>query len=366
MNSSEWRIPFNDLRPVIADQRGKIDEAIKRVLDSGVFIQGSEVKAFEAELAAYCGVKYCISCASGTDALVLALCSRPSLRSNVITIPNTAPPTIAAIHDAKFRPIFHDIQRNGLLDYSKLPADNDNKYLHACIDVNLYGQVRNNDNYTIDENVWPDTLWIEDGAQSLGTKGFCKNKANIWTTSFYPTKNLGALGDGGAVLTNDESLAKRMRSLGNYGYNETKIINAYPPRNSRLDEIQAAILRERLKDLDMYCGVRRMMAKTYDIILDESVKHRKYSENENYHLYTIRVPKGKRQQLMNYLAEKGIQTIIHYSPAIEGGDMPICHEAFKYFEEILSLPLYPGMKFMDVVSVAANVNDFVFKYHLNG
>ena len=352
VNSNCYKIPFNDLRPVIADQRAKIDEAIKRVLDSGVFVQGYEVKQFEKELAEYCGVKYAVSCANGTDAIKLALLSKSSFLTKVVVQANSAPATVAAIWDARLQPHYTEIDERGLVNLDKTPPEDDLE-IRAGIYVNLYGQVHTEQ---YDKGAWVNALAIEDGAQSLGTIGFCQNNADLWTTSFYPTKNLGALGDGGAVLTNDEALASRMRTQANYGLDETKFMYSQG-WNSRLDEIQAAILRERLKDLDMYCSVRRGIARLYDNMLEPCVKHRAYNPNENYHLYTILVPKGRRADLQKYLLERGIQTAIHYVQSVYH-NLPI---TMKFQEQVLSLPCYPGMLQMDALMVAANINDFLTK-----
>lgn len=343
---SNWLIPFNDLRPVISDQRQKIDEAIKRVLDSGVFIQGEEVKAFEKELAAYCGVKYCISCANGTDAIKLALYAAKLTtgRDKVLTVANSAPATMAAVMDTGMTWEYLDINKYGLIKYDDFVARKD----VINLIVNLYGQVKSYGKF-IGEFV------IEDGAQSLGTNGFCKTVADIWTTSFYPTKNLGALGDGGAVLTNNENLATLIREMCNYGLDKNKFM-IHKGWNSRLDEMQAAILRERLKDLNMYCDERRKLAKLYDICLDDCVKHREYVPEENYHLYTIRA--SRRNDLQSFLSVCGIQTIVHYPKSVYH-DLPITK---KFQEEVLSLPLWPGMTSMQVVKVAEVVNDWIRHY----
>src|SRR5574339_315208 len=364
MNLSSYNIPFNDLRPVLADQRSKIDEAIKRVLDSGVLIQGPEVAACEKELAEYCGVKYCISCASGTDALILALLAikNNSQFTEIVTVANTAPATIAAIGRAGLKPVFAEVDKRGLITPKGIMEKWHPDKTLGIMPVHLYGQIA--------YDIWDlPTLIIEDGAQALGSKEFCKHSSVGYCTSFYPTKNLGALGDGGAFLTNSANLYKRVSRLKNYGFVDTKIMSYANGTNSRLDEIQAAILRERLKDLELYCSVRRSLARLYDTILDESVKHRPYNESENYHLYTIRVPRYKREELVKYLQERGIQTMIHYPASInqhgvyaDYSDLP---ETELFCMEVLSLPLYPGMPFIDVVTVAAHVNDFVFKNGLN-
>jgi dTDP-4-amino-4,6-dideoxygalactose transaminase len=359
MNSNvSWKIPFNNLAPAISEERKDIDEAIKRVLDSGVFINGSEVYNFSNELSKYTGVQYVIPCANGTDALMLALLAYRDIPrhvnrfgNDVYTVANSAPATVAAIRRAGFYPRFLDINTSGLISYHN-HKDNTSEYPEIHLPVNLYGQVKL-------YRKRPNEIIIEDGAQALGNYNFCRSEADVWTTSFYPTKNLGALGDGGAVLTNDQKVADKIRLLTNYGLDPDKFMIIEHGFNSRLDEIQAAILRVRLKNLDTHCNERRSLAKMYDLVLDPFVKHREYNMDENYHLYTILVKDDKRTALQKYLHEQGIQTAIHYVKSVDHGLGE--NSNTEYFQKsVLSLPLWPGMKRAEVAYVAGSVNDFLY------
>lgn len=353
------KIPFFEPKLQWQAIQQEIDQAMTRVLKSGWYILGEELKAFENEFAAYCQASYAIGVGSGTDALQLALVAcdiKPG--DEVITVPNTAVPTVVAIIAAQARPVFIDIdpqthtmspeRLEAYLKAASLPLK-----AKAVIPVHLYGHPA--DMAPIKEIAQKYGLKvIEDacqahGAEYGGVKVGMLGEAGCF--SFYPTKNLGAYGDGGMVVVNDEHLANRLKMLRNYG-EEAKYQNAIYGYNSRLDELQAAILRVKLTYLDQWNKRRRSIAEQYhklledtDLILPIEAPWAKHV----YHLYVIR-SKG-RDNLKQRLEEKGILTSIHYPRPIHyqkaytglgysKGDFPI---AEQFTSEILSLPIYPEL-----------------------
>ena len=355
-------ILFNNLQWALAEEREEINAAISRVLDSGRFILGPEVEAFESEIAQYLGSKYAISCANGTDALILSLLAaqRYTTKRGVLTVANSAPPTVAAIYRANCYPTYIDVLPNGLIDHTKIDKYTANETL-AIIPVDLYGQV-----HKFERIVWEDLetfpLVIEDGAQAMGSKQFTLSNAWSKCISFYPTKNLGALGDGGMIVTNDENLDNHARRLRIYGSCNNKI-NYENGFNSRLDELQAAILRVRLKYLDANNKRRQELAKLYTVLLPEILKHREYRDDENYHLFTIRTP--NRKALQEYLESKNIETMIHYRfPAYKYGianhemNYSYLQETENFCNEVLSLPMWPGLTTGEVSRVCYEISAF--------
>ena len=318
--------------------RAEIDAAVARVLASGRYILGSEVEAFEREFAAYLGGGECVGVASGTDALHLALRAAGIGPGDVvITAANSAVATAAAIEMAGATIAFADVDDETLtLDprsvESLLPA-------RAVIPVHLFGRPA-----AIPEGL----LAIEDCAQAhgapVGTRG------TLAAFSFYPTKNLAALGDGGAVFTRDTDLAARLRALRQYGWSHERDRSFEPGFNSRLDELQAAILRAKLPFLDRENARRREIARQYDAALSGVVRTPAADAGHVYHQYVIRTP--QRDRLHQSLRDAGIATLIHYpvpiheQPAYRGrvilpdGGLPVTERAAR---EILSLPMFPEL-----------------------
>ncbi len=362
------KIAFNSLAPVLEYQRPEIDAAIKRVLDSGIFINGPEVKAFEESFAKRLNCDYGIGCANGTDAITLSLLALSHFadhnQNEVITVANSAPATVAAICNAGLSPVFVDVLPNGLMDLEKACLLFNNRTL-ALLPVHLYGQVL--DLSGIRGMAQDAGIFIvEDGAQAFGSKGFEANYSTVKCVSFYPTKNLGALGDGGGIATNWVHLANYIYQLKNYGLNKQKCIAISNGYNSRLDEMQAAILSAKLKTFDFLQDTRRSLAEMYFGLLPVEVLHRTLSDNENFHLFTIR--SKRRDELHNYLASEGVDTMVHYpvpacdystmefwNPEHHRDDLP---ETYKHCEEVLSLPLYPGLKIEEVMHVCDLISKF--------
>jgi aminotransferase EvaB len=336
------------------NEKEEILSAIKEVLDSGWLILGSKVKAFEAAYAAYIGTKYGIGVANGTDAIFLALKALGvGAGDEVITVSNTAIPTVSAIVSTGARPVFVDIKENTyLMDTSKIEAVI--TYKTKCIlPVHLYGQCVDMD--AVNAIAKKHNLYIlEDCAQSHGAlyKGAkAGSMSDISTTSFYPTKILGTYGDGGMVNTNNEELEKKMRRLRFYGAEKTyyALEHGY---NSRLDELHASILLKKINHLDAYIQRRRQLARQYDEMLKETNYilpfEAEYGEHA-YYIYVVRHP--ERDRIIEQLKEHGIILNISYPWPIhtmtgysflgyKEGDLPVTEKMAK---EIFSLPMYPSL-----------------------
>ncbi len=376
-------IPFLDLTGQYLGLQAEIDKAISGVLNSGWFILGEELSGFESEFAQYCGTSHAVGVGSGTEALHLALLACGiKAEDEVITVPNTAVPTVAAIRFAGAKPVFVDIDpRTYTMDPNALESFLSTRFKShpkrapggpkAIIPVHLYGQPA--DMGPILELAEKYELKvIEDACQAHGARyrgTVVGSLGDIGCFSFYPTKNLGAYGDSGMVVTNQNSLAQHVKRLRNYG-EETKFHNVIEGYNSRLDEIQAAILRVKLKYLEKWNRKRRSLAEIYHNLLKhtpvQTPVEAQYATHV-YHLYVIRT--ARRDELITWLAHKGIATGIHYplpihfQPAYKGlgyspGDFPI---AESYSEAILSLPLYPELSERQIGQVSTGVCDFYSK-----
>lgn len=347
----------------------EIDAAIARTLESGWYILGEGVKAFEMEFASYIGTKYAIGTGSGTEALHIALKALGIGQGDeVITASHTAVATVAAIELAGAIPVFVDIERDIFtIDTSKIEQVITKK-TKAIIPVHLYGQpatlnpiIEIADKYNL--------RVIEDCAQAhgatyrgekVGTFG------DIACFSFYPTKNLGAIGDGGAIITNHSELAKNAKLLREYGWAE-RYVSHTQGWNSRLDELQASILRVKLKYLDEDNRLRQKIASTYNESLKDTgliLPIKRENVEHVYHLYVVR--SKQRDKLKDFLKSKGIISLIHYPVPIH------LQPAFrKYFSEnqyltetektvkaILSLPIYPELFEEDMIKVINAIKEF--------
>lgn len=317
-------ISFLDLKEVNKQYRMELIEATTKVIDSGWYIQGSEVKAFEEEFARYCGVKHCIGVANGLDALNLTLRAWRELGKlkagdEVIVPANTYIASILAITENNLTPVLVDPDP---LTYNLCPKQTEksiSRKTRAILPVHLYGKMA--DMQAIMAIAKKHKLLVlEDSAQAHGSS-INNIRAGNWGDasgfSFYPGKNLGALGDAGAVTTNSDELAETIRALGNYGSHK-KYENIYQGVNSRLDEVQAAILRVKLRYLDIETERRRHIAIAYaDGINSSAFKlpiapNTKISELSNhvFHLFVVQV--SNRNALQDYLTDNGVQTLIHY------------------------------------------------------
>lgn len=365
-NERSQMIPFNQLKPLHDLLADEINAALQRVADSGWYILGPEVEAFEAEFAAYHGTAHAIGVASGTDALELALrAGGIGPGDEVITVAHTAMASVTAIESAGAIPVLADISgRSFTLDPERVHAAISERS-RAILVVHLYGCPADMDalKTLADEH---ELLLIEDCAQAHGAEYRGRKVGTIGDLgafSFYPTKNMGAYGDGGAVITDDDALAEKLRKLRNYGQT-TRYTHQSRGRNSRLDELQAAILRVKLKHLDAHNQRRREIATLYDEQLRGVViPGVTDGANHVYHLYVIR--DRRRDQLMAELKARDIGTLIHYPIPVHlqeshrdlGLGMGSLPQTEKAAREILSLPMYIGLSDADVMRVCAAIAD---------
>jgi len=358
-------IPFNELRSGYLSQQPEIDDAVRRVLESGWYILGREVAAFEEEFAVYCGASGCVGVNSGTDALYLALRACDiGPGDEVITVAHTAVATVAAIRMTGATPVLVDIDP---LRYTMSPAalaEAITPATRAVIPVHLYGHPADMDAIM---DVAREQIVIEDCAQAHGARYKGRpvgSFGNLACYSFYPTKNLGALGDGGAVTGNDLALLDRVRLLREYGWTpQERYVSQVEGVNSRLDEVQAAILRVRLRHLDAGNAARRRLAERYAAMLPTELQKPAEAPDCHhvYHLYVVQT--AQRERLRARLAEQGIGSGIHYpvpvhrqpayaGDAIRAHDLRVTEQAAR---EVLSLPIYPELCEEQVDAVAAAV-----------
>jgi len=348
-------IPMVDLRLQYLDIREEVDEAIEGVLKKGWFILGENVESFEREFASYCNAKYAVGVASGTDAIYLALLAcNIQTGDEVITVSHTATGTVLAITHTGATPVFIDIDPDTYnMDVSLLKEHITSK-TRAILPVHLYGQPVDMQPAMQLARLY-NLKVIEDACQAHGAEYNGEKVGTIGDIgcfSFYPTKNLGAYGDGGMAITNNERLADRIRSLRNYGQREAyhSLIRGI---NSRLDEIQAAILRVKLKKLEQWNNSRRAKARLYNQLLQNTDVITPVEKEYSKHVYHLYVTRSKhRNSLKEYLKSKGITTNIHYPIPVhlqkafadlkpQKGCLPTTEQ---YANEILSLPLYPELR----------------------
>ena len=371
-------IPQANPRANYLAHKDQIDAAIARILDSGHYILGQEVASFEREFAAYIGVGYSIGVGSGTEAINLALRACGIGRGHlVITVAHTAVATIAAIELCGATPVLVDIDpitftidpnrvEDALRELSNGKQSRINGRPRAIVPVHLYGHPADIESIVSIAQRY-ELRVIEDCAQAHGAI-YLDRKSGAWgdmaAFSFYPTKNLGGLGDGGMIVTSDSELGERGRMLREYGWRE-RHVSEFPGLNSRLDELQAAILRVKLQSLDQENGKRRILAGVYDNALrGSSVRVPTCSPKafHVYHQYVVRCP--QRDSLRAFLREQGIGTSIHYpvpvhkQSAYQGRVSSI--QSLNYSEaaasEVLSLPMYPELPVDHAEAVAEAIS----------
>ena len=389
------KVPFVDLVSMHKDLESELLDACKRVIETAGFIGGPEVEGLEREFAEFCGTKYCVGVNSGTDALRFALMAAGVRAGDIaITVPNTFIATTEAISQAGAQPDFVDVdERTYNMDPTELRKYLETKcaldptsgcYIHkifgkpvtAVVPVHLYGQMADMDAITEIAEKYNLTV-IEDACQAHGAQYFSKKK-NAWLTaggvgkaaafSFYPGKNLGACGEGGAITTNDESLARKCAMLRDHG-SAKKYFHDIEGYNGRLDSIQAAMLRVKLKHLARWNEQRRGAARVYDELFTPMAGsiarpfEPDYSKSV-YHLYVVRT--AFRDELQKHLAAAGVGTGIHYPVPVhlqkaysamgwKKGDFPVAEEAA---DQILSLPMYAGLQAFDQQRVVEAVAEF--------
>ena len=365
-------IPFGNLQRQYQKYRPEIDKAIQCVLNSGYFILGENVEKFECEFSNYCGLKYGVGVGSGTEALHLALLACDvGCGDEVLTVANTAMPTVSAISFAGAKPVFVDIDENSFNINTALIEEKISEKTKVILPVHLYGNpCRMDDILRIAKKY--NVRVIEDCAQAHGTAYKGKKVGSFGDAgcfSFYPSKNLGAFGDGGIIVTDSKELEHKLRLLRNYGQ-ESRYFNIIKGFNSRLDEIQASILRFKLKELDNWNKIRINIAKKYTesfkslpIIYPQVVSDSMHV----FHLYVIRV--RNREKFMDYLSRNGVNVLIHYpvpihlQPAykdleIEEGSLPVTEMVSK---EIVSIPIYPELEEREVDYIIGKIKNYFNK-----
>ena len=363
-------VKFWDYRPQWEEQRTTVLATVARVFDSGRLILGPEVTRFEERFAAYCDASSGIGVASGTDALFLALKALGiGIGDEVITVANTAVPTVAAIRATGALPVFVDVRDDtGLIDCAKIPAALTPRS-RCLLPVHLGGVAADLDALTrlADDH---DLFLLEDCAQATGAQYRGRKVGSfgdVAAFSFYPTKILGAYGDGGMIVTSSPELAGRLRRLRFYGM-EGNYYAQEEGYNSRLDELQAALLNLRLAGLDAEVSQRRHLAARYDAALsgvgDLRLPVVPAGQTHQYYLYTVRT--SRRDQLMEFLAARGIESRINYPTPIHlmsgyaflgyaPGALPVTEQLAR---EILSLPLYPDLPEGDQEEVISAMQTF--------
>lgn len=354
-------IPFLDLQREQMSYDADLQEVVSRVVKSGWYVNGKEKTRFENLYADYCGVKHCIGVGNGLDAIRLILLAYMQLGDlavgdEVIVPVNSFVASALAVSQCGLKPVFVDCNAATYNIDKETVEPAITERTRAILAVHLYGQVSDFESLKELSSRYQLKL-IEDAAQAHGARyagKFAGALGDAAAFSFYPAKNLGALGDAGAVTTNDEGLASVVEQLSNYGSRE-KYLHQYKGINSRLDELQAAVLSFKLKRLNIDNEKRKGIAKEYQTkiknvkILQPQINN---FEAHSFHLYTVRT--AQRDQLQNYLLEHGIQTQIHYPISIH---LQEAYKEYKYLSfpvaetvqnEILSLPMYPSLSIKEM------------------
>lgn len=369
-------IPFLDLKAINKKHRKSLIDAATRVIDSGWYVLGQEVKSFEEEFAAYCNTKHCIGVANGLDALLITLRAWKEMGKledgdEIIVPANTYIASILAITENKLKPIFIEPD---IVSYNICPnkiQDAITEKTKAILVVHLYGQIASMNELLQIANS-NELLVLEDSAQACGAE-ISGKRTGGWGHasgfSFYPGKNLGGLGDGGAITTNDDDLANVVRALGNYGSNK-KYENLYKGINSRLDELQAAFLRVKLNYYDSEILLRQQIAIKYakeiknnliSLPIDKNISL-KDLKHHVFHLFVVRVE--NRDKFQSHMSKHQVDTMIHYPIPPHKQDAYSNYNSLsfpiteKIHKEVVSLPMGPTMDNADISRVIEAVNSY--------
>ena len=377
-NRYETMVPFLDLTRQYEKIKGEMLSATRRVFERGHFVLGEEVSAFEKEFSHYCGVRYGVGVGSGTDALYLALkAAGIGEGDEVVTVANSFVATALAISFTGAKPLFVDIDpKTYTMDPDRLDhflnrqtAKRRGRRIKAVLPVHLYGHPAEMESI-IEIATRYGLVVIEDACQAHGAtlgKRRVGSFGIMGCFSFYPTKNLGGYGDGGMVVTNHKMYDQKLRLLRCYGERK-KYQHILKGHNSRLDEIQAALLRVKLKYLDQWSEERRRKARSYTERLSPlgvTCPSEKAEVQHVYHLYAIKTE--KRSRLQTFLKKRGIETLIHYPIPIpfqkayhdlrwERKDLPLTNE---WSRKILSLPFYPEIRRHEMEEVTEGIRSFM-------
>ena len=377
MSENNLNIQMVDLKSQYMKIKPQVDKAINDVLSSTQFINGEHVKSFQKELANYLGVKHVITCANGTDALQISMMAL-GLKSGdeVITPSFTYIATAEVIGLLGLKPVFVDCDPKTFNISVEEVEKAITKKTKAIVPVHLFGQ--SSDMKSIMNLAKKHDLFvIEDNAQAIGSDylGFNKPQktgtiGNIGCTSFFPSKNLGCYGDGGAMMTNDDELAEKLRMIANHGQSK-RYYHDMVGCNSRLDNIQAAVLRIKLKELDQYIQNRQKAANYYDQNLKElnqlTLPYRSMESNHVFHQYTLKLNENiKRDELIEFLAKKNIPAMVYYPvPAHHQkmfSEIPNSHTNMKVTNElssrVFSLPMHTELSYLQQDFIIDNLFRF--------
>ena len=352
------KIQMVDLQSQYYKIKNDVDNAVLNVLDSAAFINGPEVKSFQNEMETYLDVKHVIPCANGIDALQIALMGLDLQEGDeVITADFTFAATVEVIHLLKLKSVLVDVDYDTFTISTEQIRKAITPKTKAIIPVHIFGQCANMEEIlkiAEEHNLFV----IEDNAQAIGsqftfsdgTVRHAGTMSTVGTTSFFPSKNLGCYGDGGAIFTNNDELAHRLRGIVNHGMYE-RYYHDEVGVNSRLDSIQAAVLRKKLPNLDSYNDARRKAADYYDEAFagNENILTPKRAENSThvFHQYTLRILNGKRNELQKFLTEKEVPAMIYYPVALrkqkayfqESNDADFVNTD-KLLDQVISLPMH--------------------------
>ena len=373
------KIQMVDLQSQYFKIKNEVDNAVLNVFESAAFINGPEVQSFQAELEEYLGVKNVIPCANGTDALQIALMALDLQEGDeVITADFTFAATVEVIHLLKLKAVLVDVDYdNFTIDIEQLKKAITPK-TKAIMPVHLFGQCANMEailKIAKEHNLFV----IEDNAQAIGADFIFSDETQkkagtigtIGTTSFFPSKNLGCYGDGGAIFTNDDALAYKMRGIVNHGMYK-RYYHDEVGVNSRLDSVQAAILRRKLPHLDAYNEARRKAANFYDEAFAGHphllIPKREENSTHVFHQYTLRVLNGKRNELQEFLASKEIPAMIYYPVALrkqkayfQASNDADFKNTDKLLDQVISLPMHTELDEEQLKYITESVLEFMNK-----
>ncbi|WP_439478969.1 DegT/DnrJ/EryC1/StrS family aminotransferase [Chryseobacterium aquaticum] len=373
------KIQMVDLQSQYYKIKNDVDNAVLNVMDSAAFINGPEVKSFQNELETYLDVKHVIPCANGTDALQIALMGLDLQEGDeVITADFTFAATVEVIHLLKLKSVLVDVDYDTFTISTEQIRKAITPKTKAIIPVHIFGQCANMEEIlkiAEEHNLFV----LEDNAQAIGsqftfsdgTVRFAGTMSTVGTTSFFPSKNLGCYGDGGAIFTNNDELAHRLRGIVNHGMYE-RYYHDEVGVNSRLDSVQAAILRKKLPNLDSYNDARRKAADYYDEAFagNENILKPKRAEYSThvFHQYTLRILNGKRNELQKFLTEKEVPAMIYYPVALrkqkayfqESNDEDFVNTD-KLLDQVISLPMHTELDEEQLKYITDAVLEFMAK-----
>lgn len=373
------KIQMVDLQTQYFKIKNELDNALLNVLESAAFINGPEVKSFQKEMEEYLGVKHVIPCANGTDALQIALMALDLKEGDeVITSDFTFAATVEVIHLLKLKAVLVDVDYDSFtIATEKIKAAITDK-TKAIIPVHLFGQCANMEEILKIAEEYQLAV-IEDNAQAIGAEYTFSNgekkksgtMGTIGTTSFFPSKNLGCYGDGGAIFTNDDALAHKMRGIVNHGMYE-RYYHDEIGVNSRLDSIQAAVLRKKLPLLDSYNEARKKVADAYDEAFSQhpqiKIPYRVANSTHVFHQYTLRILNGKRNELQEFLAAHEIPAMIYYPVALrnqkayfQASNPEDFKNTDRLLNEVISLPMHTELDDEQIAYITEKVLEFMDK-----